>query len=148
MRDDVEFCNELKKFIKNSGTDWRDALRIMAALVRNYNPENNTRWKEGKHPLLVCDKKISEDLEKKYIDFHNHLVQEVLNFISDNSEIIEVSKDIDGERKRDEFDIPPSLNIFFSMTWADESLEKKQWVPSMDSNFEINYGSQTIMKSL
>ena len=139
MKDDIEFCDELKKFIKNSGTDWRDALRIMAALVRNYNPEDNTRWKEGKHPLLICDKKINEDLEKKYIDFHNHLVQEVLDFISDNPEIIEVSKEIDGERKRDEFDIPPSLDIYFSMTWADESLEKKQWVPSMDSNFEIDY---------
>ena len=148
MKDDIEFCDELKKFIKNSGTDWRDALRIMAALVRNYNPEDNTRWKEGKHPLLICDKKINEDLEKKYIDFHNHLVQEVLDFISDNPEIIEVSKEIDKERKRDEFDIPPSLDIYFSMTWADESLEKKQWVPSMDSNFEIDYGSQTIMKSL
>ena len=148
MKDDIEFCDELKKFIKNSGTDWRDALRIMAALVRNYNPEDNTRWKEGKHPLLICDKKINEDLEKKYIDFHNHLVQEVLDFISDNPEIIEVSKEIDKERKRDEFDIPPSIDIYFSMTWADESLEKKQWVPSMDSNFEIDYGSQTIMKSL
>ena len=148
MRDDIEFCDELKKFIKNSGTDWRDALRIMAALVRNYNPEDNTRWKEGKHPLLICDKKINEDLEKRYIDFHNHLVQEVLDFISDNPEIIEVSKEIDGERKRDEFDIPPSIDIYFSMTWADESLKKKQWVPSMDSNFEIDYGSQTIMKSL
>ena len=139
MRDDIEFCDELKKFIKNSGTDWRDALRIMAALVRNYNPEDNTRWKEGKHPLLICDKKINEDLEKKYIDFHNHLVQEVLDFISDNPEIIEVSKEIDKERKRDEFDIPPSIDIYFSMTWADESLKKKQWVPSMDSNFEIDY---------
>lgn len=148
MRDDIEFCDKLKKFIKNSGTDWRDALRIMAALVRNYNPEDNTRWKEGKHPLLICDKKINEDLEKKYIDFHNHLVQEVLDFISDNPEIIEVSQEIDKERKRDEFDIPPSIDIYFSMTWADESLKKKQWVPSMDSNFEIDYGSQTIMKSL
>ena len=59
-----------------------------------------------------------------------------------------MSKEIDGERKKDEFDIPPFLDIYFSMTCADESLEKKQWVPSMDSNFEIDYGSQTIMKSL
>jgi hypothetical protein len=148
MRDDIKFCDELKKFIKNSGIDWRDAIRIMAALVRSYNPEDNTRWKEGKHPLLVCDKNISEDLENKYWEFHDHLVQEVLDFISENPEIIEVSKEIDGERKKDEFDIPSSLDIYFSMTWADESLEKKQWVPSMDSNFEIDYGNQTIMKSL
>lgn len=148
MRDEIKFYDDLRKFIKNYGIEWRDAIRIMASLVKSFNPEDSTRWKKGKHPLLICDKKISEELEKKYRDFHDHLVQEILDFISDNPEIIEISKEIDNKKENNDLDIPSSFDIYFSMTWADESIEKKEWVSSMDSNFEIDYGNQTIMKSL
>jgi len=96
---------------------------------------------------MVCDSEISEETEKKYFDFHKHLVNEILEFINKNPEILEVCEKVKSIRKT-KLNFSPSFDAFISLSDIEESLKRKEWVSSLDSSFAIICGGHTIIESL
>ena len=147
-----KFLEDFKKLWLSSDLKWREISKILIKVLQNNEPQQD-RWKTGDHPVLCCDKEIPEELERKYIDFHSHIVQEVLNFINENPEIRRISEGIKKEIIKNwpedykDF-MNPGINIYLTMSDIDESLDHKKWVPSLDSGFIIDVGGQTLIESL
>ena len=87
-----KFLDGLFKYGESCGLDRKETYRVISKVAQNSEPQESDRWKKGKHPLMVCDSEISEETEKRYFEFHEHLVNEILGFINENPEILEVYK--------------------------------------------------------
>ena len=142
-----KFLDGLFKYGESCGLDRKETYRVISKVAQNSEPQESDRWKKGKHPLMVCDSEISEETEKRYFEFHEHLVNEILGFINENPEILEVYKKVKSTRET-KLNFSPSLDSFISLSDIEESLKRKEWVSSLDSSFAIICGGQTIMESL
>jgi hypothetical protein len=145
-QEEKNFINGIYDFGRDCGLDRRDTIRLILKLAQRLVPEED-RWKSGKHPLLVCDQDIDEETERKWIEFHEKIVQSILDFINENPKIIEISEKIREIRKKSlEFD--PSLSVFLTLDSIGESLKNKKWVCSLDSGLVLDCGGQTVLESL
>ena len=97
--EESKFLDKLFGLGKECGLDRREVYRVISKIAQHAEPQED-RWKTGKHPLLNCDKDVSEDLEKKWIDFHHHLVKEIITFINDNPEIDKIYKELRDLRQK------------------------------------------------
>ena len=144
--EELKFLRGLKDFGSECGLDYRDTVRLIKLVAQNEEPQED-RWKTGKHPLLNCDKEIDEDLEKRCIKFHEHLVQEILDFINTNHKILDIHEKITPIR-REKLNFDPYLSVYLSLSDITESLRDGKWVSSLDSAFVIDSGGQTLIESM
>jgi hypothetical protein len=142
-----KFKEGLLKLGKECGLDHSETIRTIKLVAQSLEPENFSRRKTGKHPSLLCDKELPEEIERKFIDFHFKIVQEILDFINDTPEIKNLIPKLKEERK-DPLGFDPMTNFYLSLTDLEESIEAKEWVPSMDSGMIIDIGGQTLIESL
>ena len=147
MRDEEKkFIEGIYNYGKSCGLDRRDTIRLITSMAQRLVPEED-RWKTGKHPLMECDKDITEEVEKKWFEFHENLVQSILDFINSNPNILEVIEKIKKLRK-DSLGFNPRISVFLSLDDIEESLKDKKWVSSLDSGLILDCGGQTIMESM
>lgn len=81
-------------------------------------------------------------------ELHYKLVQDVIDFINSHPE---VKKKLYEEREKSydpDLGFSQEINVNFTISGLDFSLDNKEWFPSTDSYLDLSIGDNAIFKSL
>ena len=142
-----KFLQKIYDYGESFGLTRKEVLKALVWFIQGQIPTSVPRGKEKKEVIMESCKNLNAKIEQKIFDFHIHLAEEILTFIKNTPEIKNAINEV-YEIRKNELKINPDVCINLSLDGAKESIEKEQWVPSMDSSFYIGTGGETIAWSM
>ncbi len=142
-----KFLRKIYEYGESFGLTRKEVLKALVWFIQGQTPTSVPRGKDKKEIIMESDKNLNAEIEQRIFDFHDHLVEEILTFIKNTPEIKNTINEVYEIRKK-ELKFNPDVCINLSLDGAKESIEKGQWISSMDSSLYIGTGGETIAWSM
>lgn len=131
-------------YCRSEGKTLKDIRGVLLSLALNLYDVDSLESKWGE------DYDLEDKRHKDLSDFHNKVVQELIDFINGNpgiKEMIETKrKEISNKIKKESGeDYTPDLRVYFGIDGLDSSLEEGKWIPSTDSSLGIYLGNINVI---